>query len=97
MKANKKTLKAVINFLNYEQGELDKEQLIEDIINETKLLKDNSIDVDADECEIVWGDIDICNCYDFIDKYTDVFIEKICNVLESFIGEDIDICDNYED
>lgn len=43
-----------------------------------------------DECGIEWGGEEVCNLDDFIKAYTDEFIKGICNVLESFIGEDID-------
>ncbi|WP_283695790.1 hypothetical protein [Clostridium perfringens] len=92
MKANKKTLMVVKNYLKNEEG-YDLDEVISDIVSETNMLKakemgDNTLSID--ECSINWGDDEICVLEDFINDYTNKFIDKICNVLDSFVGEDID-------
>lgn len=90
MKANKKTLLAVKSFLENEQEYWDKEEMISDIVGETKLLVHNNMgNVSPDECDIRWDNDIICNLDDFISAFSDRFLEKICNILESFIGDDI--------
>jgi hypothetical protein len=91
MKANKKTLMAVKAYLQNQEG-WDLDEVISEMVHNTKLLKHKSIGehtLDTDECSIMWGKDNICSLYDFIEKYSDVFIENICNVLDSFIGEDL--------
>lgn len=91
MKANKKTLMAVKQFLQNQEG-WDLDELKDDIVVETKLLKSKEmgdVTLATDECGITWGDENICVLCNFIDHYTDKFIEKMCNVLDSFVGEDI--------
>ena len=39
--------------------------------------------------DIRWDNDTICNLDDFISAFSDRFLEKICNILESFIGDDI--------
>jgi len=93
MKANKKTLMAVKKFLSEEQEYHDLEEVVSEMIAETKLLKHKDMDehtLATDECDIVWDKDEICNLSDFVDTYTDIFIKKICNVLDSFVGDDID-------
>jgi hypothetical protein len=93
MKANKKTLMAVKKFLSEEQEYYDLEEMISEMVAETKLLKHESIGehgIDMDECSIMWGKDDICCLDDFVKSYSDIFIEKICNILDSFVGDDID-------
>ena len=92
MKANKKTLMAVKNYLKNEEG-YDLDEVISDIVSETNMLKvkemgDNTLSLD--ECSINWGDDEVCVLEDFINDYTEKFIDKICSVLDSFVGEDID-------
>lgn len=92
MKANKKTLLAVKSFLENEQEFWDKEEMISDIVGETKLLVHNNMEnVSPDECDIRWDNDTICNLDDFISAFSDRFLEKICNILESFIGDDISV------
>lgn len=92
MKANKKTLMAVKNYLENQDG-WDLDEVIERIISDTKLLKHKDMGENTlatDECGIVWGeDEPVCNLDDFIKSYSNLFIERICNVLDSFVGEDI--------
>lgn len=92
MKANKKTLMAVKKYLEEPEG-YDMDEVISDIINDTKMLKykedGKNYSADADECDIKWGDEQICNLDDFINEFSEKFIENICNVLDSFVGEDI--------
>ncbi len=92
MKANKKTLMAVKNYLKNEEG-YDLDEVISDIVSETNMLKTKEIGdvvLSLDECSINWGDDEVCVLEDFINDYTNKFIDKICNVLDSFVGEDID-------
>ena len=92
MKANKKTLIAVKKFLNEDRESWDIDELKNDLVVDTNLLKCKSMGKDTlstDECSIEWGEEEICNLQDFIDEYTYGFIEKICNILDSFIDEDI--------
>lgn len=96
MKANKKTLMAVKNFFQNEEG-WDLRDIINETVCETKLLKHKSMGeqlLDMDECWIEWGDDEICNLDDFVDTYTRGFLEKVCNVIDSFVGEDLSY---YED
>jgi hypothetical protein len=91
MKANKKTLMAVKQFLLNEEGwELD--QLKEEIVEETKLLKNKEMGdhtLATDECGIEWDGKEVCVLSEFVDSYTKILLEKVCNVIESFAGEDI--------
>lgn len=90
-KLNKKTLMAAKQFLELQEG-WDLEELKEEMVTETKLLQHGKVGEDTlatDECGVTWDNEDICGLSDFIDAYTDIFIEKICNVLESFMEEDM--------
>ncbi|MGU8921427.1 hypothetical protein ACV3UV_12020 [Clostridium perfringens] len=92
MKANKKTLMAVKNYLKNEEG-YDLDEVISDIVSETNMLKAKEMGdatLSLDECSINWGDDEVCVLEDFINDYTNKFIDKICNVLDSFVGENID-------
>jgi len=92
MKANKKTLMAVKSMLENEQEYWDKEEMISTIVEETKLLKTKEMGehtLATDECGIEWGGNDICNLSDFVDTFSNIFLEKIGNMLDSFVGEDI--------
>jgi hypothetical protein len=91
VKANKKTLIAVKNYLENRDG-WDLDEVIERIVSDTKLLKHKDMGehtLATDECGIEWGGEQICGLDTFIDSYSNLFIERICNVLDSFIGEDI--------
>lgn len=92
MKANKKTLIAVKRYLHERDG-WDLDEVISELIAKTSMLKIENTFISADECTIVWGTQkegdDICCLQDFVDSYTDKFIENICNMLYSFIGDDI--------
>ena len=91
MKANKKTLMAVKQFLENQEG-WDLDEVICEIVEETKLLKNKEMGehtLATDECGIEWGEEQVCNLSDFINSYSNIFIEKICNAIESFVGEDI--------
>lgn len=93
MKANKKTLMAVKRYLQEQEG-WDLDEVICEMIYEAKILKlDNTI-ISPDECTIVWGTQgdgdDICPLEDFIDSFKNKFIENMCNILDSFVGDDID-------
>lgn len=98
MKTNKKTLMAVKQFLENREREREREgwsldELISEIVAETDLLKIGDITLSIDECSIEWGEREICILSNFIDKYSEVFIEKICNTLDSFIDEDLSYFD----
>ena len=57
MKANKKTLTAIKNFLQHEDG-WDLDEIICDMVSETKMLKYKSMgdqSLAPDECSINWG------------------------------------------
>lgn len=92
MKANKKTLMAVKKFLSEEQESWDLDELKNEIVEKTNLLHIKEMGkstLATDECGVEWDGKEVCNLSDFVDAYTNIFIEKICNVLDSFIGEDI--------
>jgi hypothetical protein len=66
--------------------------MVDEIASETKLLRCRSMGENLlamDECEIEWDGESVCNLSDFINSYFDIFIDKMCNVLDSFTGEDI--------
>ena len=95
MKANKKTLMAVKMMLENEQEYWDKDEMVSRIVEETKLIKNNEIGALAtDECGIEWGGEEVCNLSDFVDSFSNIFLEKICNMLDSFVGEDISDYEN---
>ena len=92
MKANKKTLMAVKSMLENEQEYYDFEGMVSEIVEETKLLKNKEMGehtLAPDECGIEWDGKEVCNLSDFVDTFSSIFLEKICNMLESFVGEDI--------
>lgn len=91
MKANKKTLMAVKSFLENQEG-WDLDEVIEEIVEETKLLKSKEMGehiLAPDECGIEWDGKEVCNLSDFVNDYSNIFIKKICNILDSFVGDDI--------
>lgn len=93
MKANKKTLLALIYILENEQEYWDFNEMIGDIIAETELLKHKDLGehtLSPDECGVEWGGNDICGLDEFIDDFSRRFLEKICNIAKSMIGEEID-------
>jgi hypothetical protein len=92
MKANKKTLMAVKRYLDEPEG-YDMDEVISDLVYETRLLKIASMGdalIAPDECDIKWGEDQVCNLDDFISAFSEKFIRNICNVLDSFVGDDID-------
>lgn len=90
MKANKKTLMALKQVLECEQEFWDKEEMIASIVDETNLIKHREMGrLDTDECGIYWDEDNICNLADFVDSFSNIFLEKICNMIESMVGEDI--------
>ena len=100
MKANKKTLLALKSMLENEQEYYDFEGMISEIVAETNLLKHKEMGehtLATDECDIVWDEDSICVLSDFVDSYSQIFLEKICNMIDSFIGEDIDCYFEDED
>lgn len=91
MKANKKTLIALKAMLENEQEYYDFEEMVSEIVYETGLLKTKEMGehtLATDECGIEWGDSEICVLSDFVDSFANIFLEKICNMIESFIGEE---------
>jgi len=91
MKANKKTLMAVKQFLENQEG-WDLDEVVDEIIEDTELLRTKEMGehtLATDECGIEWGGEHVCNLCDFVDRFSGIFIEKICNILDSFVGEDI--------
>lgn len=92
MKADKNTLLAIKKFLK-DDSLWDKKELISDMVVKTNLLKHKDMGdytLSLDECEIIWDeDSQICLLEDFVDSYTDIFIDKICNVLKSFENDDL--------
>lgn len=91
MKANKKTLIAVKRYLTEPEG-YDMDEVINDITYETKKLTIQGMKglISPDECSIKWGDDEVCELDDFIQAFSEKFIEHISNVLDSFVGDDID-------
>lgn len=93
MKANKETLTAIKNYLQNEEG-YDLEEVINDMVSETNILKTREmgdITLSMDECSVNWGDDEVCVLEDFLNSYTRIFMNKICNVVDSFVDEDIDL------
>jgi hypothetical protein len=89
MKADKRTLMVVKQFLKNREG-WDLDELKENIVGETGLIRNKEMgDLMTDECGIEWDGKDICMLDDFINKFTDIFIDDVCNVLDSFVDEDI--------
>ncbi len=87
MKADKNTLKAIEIYLKQDEG-LD--EAIDDMVRETGLIKNKIMgELFTDECGIEWGGECICVLDEFIDKYTEVFINRICSVLHSFEEDDL--------
>jgi len=96
MKANKRTLMAVKQYLENQEG-WDLYELIDDIVEETKLLKHKEMGehtLATDECGVEWDGESVCVLSDFVDRYSEIFIEKVVNVLDSFIGTDLSDYDN---
>jgi len=93
MKANKKTLLAFRKMMENEQESYDYELLVQTCVEETGLLKTAEMGertLDTDECEIKWGDTeDVCGLCEFIDSFAQNFLEKILNMAESMVGEEI--------
>ena len=93
MKANKKTLLAFRRMMENETEAYDYEGLVQECVDETGLLKTPEMGshlLATDECGIEWGGTDICVLCDFIDSFASIFLDKILNMAESMIGEDID-------
>jgi hypothetical protein len=100
VKANKKTLMAVKSFLTEEQESWDLDELKSEMVAKAKLLHTKemgNLNLATDECGIEWDGKYICNLSDFVDAYTNIFIENICNVLDSFVGNDISYYSENED
>lgn len=93
MKANKKTLIAFRKMMENETEAYDYDGMIQECVEETGLLKTPIMGehtLATDECGIEWDGNSICVLCDFIDSFAGIFLEKILNMAESMIGEDID-------
>lgn len=91
MKANKKTLMAVKDFFENQDG-WELKEIVDEVVDETKLLKIKEMGehtLATDECGIEWDGKEICVLSDFVDSFSQIFIEKICNVLDFFVGNEI--------
>jgi hypothetical protein len=91
MIADKKILTEVKSFLQNQEG-WDLDDFITDLLGETKLLRSKNkkmenLSLSADECTINWGEEEVCMFDDFIETYTRLFINKMCNVLDSLSKE----------
>ena len=94
---DKDKLKRMKEYLQDREG-WDLGELIDEMAYKTGKLKSQTDsefgnDLDTDECSIIWGTLDgdaeeVCGLDEFIEEYTDIFIEKICNVIDSFIKEE---------
>ena len=89
MKANKKTLMAVKKYIEEPEG-YDVDEVISDLVYETQKLKVDGNLISPDECDIKWGDDQVCDLQEFIDAYSEKFIKNFCNILDSFVGDNID-------
>jgi hypothetical protein len=93
MKANKKTLLAFRRMMEDETEAYDYEGLVQDCVDETGLLKTPEMGehlLSTDECGIEWNSNNVCVLCDFVDSFARIFLDKILNMAESMIGEDID-------
>lgn len=93
MKANKKTLLAFRKMMENETEAYDYDGLVQECVEETKLLKTQEMGentLSTDECEIIWDTEHVCVLCDFVDSFAGIFLDKILNMAESMIGEDID-------
>jgi len=100
MKSNKKTLMAFKSMLENEQEYYDFEEMISTIVEETKLLKNKEMGehtLSTDECGIEWDGKEVCNLDDFVSSFANIFVQKIGNMLESFVGEEINCYFEDED
>ncbi|SNS22638.1 hypothetical protein SAMN05446037_1006110 [Anaerovirgula multivorans] len=91
MKVDKKTLMAVKQFLELQEG-WDLDEVISEMVDDTKLLKHKEMGehtLATDECGIEWGGDIICTLDDFVREYTEIFIGNMCNILDSFVDEDL--------
>ena len=92
MKANKKTLMAVKRYLEDPEG-YDMDEVIGEMVYATELLKIKSMAgtlLSPDECLIKWDGEDVCSLDEFISAFSEKFIKSMCNILDSFVGDDID-------
>jgi hypothetical protein len=93
MKANKKTLLAFRKMMETEQEYYDYDELIQTCIEETNLIRTpctHEHSLATDECDIKWGEDEVCILSDFVDEFARIFLDKVLNMAESMIGEDID-------
>ena len=96
MKANKKTLMAVKSYFENDAC-IDIQEVIDELVHETQMLKlkeMGDMTLATDECGIEWDSKIICTLAEFLEKYMEVYNKKICNVLDSFVGEDIERSNN---
>lgn len=89
-----KDMKNMKEFLQFRDN-WEINEVIENIIEETNLLKHKDLQLAKDECSIIWGTLNnncdhICGFDDFINEYTKIFIKMICNVIDSYNVEESD-------
>ncbi len=88
------TLGALAEFFQNLDGGWDEKELFNDMIEETKLLRNKEmgdVTLSLDECEVVWGEENefVCVLDELIEKYSKVFLNNVLNVLKSFEGNKI--------
>lgn len=95
MKAHKRTIMAIKQYLEEESGDI--EEVVDDIVHDVNLLHVKSMGdmtLATDECAISWDNETVCILDEFIEAYTEKLLERVCKVLVSFVGEDLeDLCD----
>ena len=86
---SKNKLKEMKAYIQDREG-WDLEELIEDTVQETNLLHSKRLNAEVgfDECSIKWGKDYICGLDEFIQDYTEKLLEKVCNVIDSYIKEE---------
>ena len=72
-------LQEVIDYFQLRKG-YDKHEIITDILGEIKELKNYS----ADEIGLEWDKEHLMILDDFVNKFYNLIIENVCNVLKSF-------------
>jgi len=94
VKMDNNTLEVLASVIREQEG-WDLNELICDLLGETGMMKSEvgkEFTVNADECSIVWGDIedgeDLCNASDLINDYTRRLLKGVCNVIESFKNQE---------
>jgi hypothetical protein len=76
-------LQKVQNYFTQREG-WSLQELIEETVYETDMLKWVKLNLSIDELSIYWGDDNIVGLDDFLNSYTKLLINKFCNVVKSF-------------